>query len=261
MIKKIFAESQGQPRIDLPESVKRVWRRLKSQEQNLGHRIGDPDIGFLANQTPPGAAAFVTTEDAERMDGSEEVGDVNIIRFNPQTVNRYFERFQDPSRFDKLDEYIRALKETEKTHNTLEEAKEASEKLFAEIMKADPKAYEDLQASVAANIWLFVTIVHEMTHLAGQQEIGEMHDENKAQAVESQARKRVVKQLFEDLPEIFKKDPAFLRQLGMANDKMAEDKVLFAKKILKVASQLDKKGQFEMADSIDEFIEEFLNEY
>ena len=52
-----------------------------------------------------------------------------------------------------------------------------------------------------------------------------------------------------------------MRQLGLANDKYAYKKEKYIKEILKVSEILDSRGEFELADKIDRFAEEFLNEY
>lgn len=244
MLRNVF--SQSQPKTPIPPSMKKRWLRLK----NLGKDIGSPERAFLAANSPPNAAAFVTTED---VDGD---GIVDVIRFNPQVVNRYYEGLEDPMRFDAIDKYIRQLRDEEKKHQNLESAVEASAKLLEEINNADPKAYQDFQKTIAADIWLFVTIVHELTHLHGQKEKGEFHDEDKARASEAESKRIVSDRIYKDLPEILKRDDNIMRQLGFANDKVA-----YIKKILKVAEMLDAKGQYSLADKIDQFAEEFLNEY
>lgn len=249
MLKDSFAQSR--PKNPIPPSMRKRWLRLK----NLGKDIGNPDRAFLDPSSPADAAAFVTTED---VDGN---GTVDIIRFNPQVVQKYYQGLEDPSRFDTLDKYIRRLRDEEKKHQDMDSAVEASLKLLEEINKADPNAYRDFQKAIASDIWLFVTIVHELTHLHGQESKGEFHDEDTARASEAQSKKIVSERLLKDLPEVLKRDENIMRQLGLANDKYAHKKEKYIKEILKVSEILDSKGEFELADKIDRFAEEFLNEH
>ena len=233
----------NQSREKIPPGMEQLWNKLKG----LGLNVKTPDRGFIASgDYPHDAAAFVSTED---VDGD---GIVDIIRFNPEVVRNYFDSGVTPDRISAVDRLVKELKGAEQGVSA-EEALSQSGAMLEEATKSDKNIYADMQKIISAYLWLAVTLVHEVKHLEGQGEKGEFHDEHAAEGVEPAARKKTIDALMKDLPEVLKRDENIMRFL-----KTSDYKVKFVKRLLKVSSKLDRKGEFDIADKIDKIVSEFL---